>query len=77
MKNRFRIAGMIFNQPLMVTESMLDQAAAWANQQMSLNIVNLSLNGAQPRMMDDDNGPYETAAMRAESSRRQIIANTG
>jgi len=44
---------------------------------MSLNIVNLSLNGAQPRMMDHDNGPYETAAMRAESSRRQMIADTG
>ena len=44
---------------------------------MSLKNVNLSLNGAQPRMMDDDNGLYETAAMRAESSRRQMIANTG
>jgi len=29
MKNGFRIAGMIFNQPLMVTQSMLYQAAAW------------------------------------------------
>lgn len=78
MKNRFRIAGMIFNQPLMVTEAMLDQAAAWANQQMSLNIVNLSVNGAQPQMMeDDDDRPYETAAMRAESARRQQIADTG
>jgi signal peptide peptidase SppA len=76
MKNRFRIAGMIFNQPLMVSEAMLDQAAAWANQQMSLNIVNLSVNGAQPQMMEDD-GPYETAAMRAESARRQSIADTG
>ena len=78
MKNRFRIAGMIFNQPLMVTEAMLDQAAAWANQQMSLNIINLSVNGAQPQMMeDDDDRPYETAAMRAESARRQQIADTG
>ena len=78
MKNRFRIAGMIFNQPLMVTEAMLDQAAAWANQQMSLNIVNLSVNGAQPQMMeDDDDREYETAAMRAESARRQQIADTG
>ncbi|MEH6434297.1 S49 family peptidase [Massilia sp. DD77] len=77
MKNRFRIASLIFNQPLMVTEAMLDQAAAWANQQMSLNIVNLSVNGAQPQMMDDDDGPYETQAMREESARRQIIAETG
>lgn len=78
MKNRFRIAGMIFNQPLMVTEAMLDQAAAWANQQMSLNIVNLSVNGGQPQMMeDDDDRAYETAAMRAESARRQAIADTG
>ncbi len=78
MKNRFRIAGMIFNQPLMVTEAMLDQAAAWANQQMSLNIVNLSVNGAQPQMMeDDDDRPSETAAMRAESARRQQTADTG
>jgi len=76
MKNRFRIAGMIFNQPLMVTESMLDQAAAWANQQMSLNIVNLSVNGAQPQMMEDDE-PYESSAARAEEARRQSIADTG
>jgi signal peptide peptidase SppA len=76
MKNRFRIAGMIFNQPLMVTEAMLDQAAAWANQQMSLNIVNLSVNGAQPLMMEDD-GPYESSAARAEVARQQAIAATG
>lgn len=76
MKNRFRIASMIFNQPLMVTESMLDQAAAWANQQMSLNIVNLSVNGAQPQMMEDAE-PYETTAMRADAARRQTIADTG
>jgi len=76
MKNRFRIASMIFNQPQMVTESMLDQAAAWANQQMSLNIVNLSVNGARPQMMEDD-GPYESAAVRADEARRQAIADTG
>lgn len=76
MKNRFRIASLIFNQPLMVTEAMLDQAAAWANQQMSLNIVNLSVNGAQPQMMEDE-GPYESAAARAEEARRQAIADTG
>lgn len=77
MKNRFRIASLIFNQPLMVTEAMLDQAAAWANQQMSLNIVNLSVNGAQPKMMEDDDGPYETQAVREENARRQMIADTG
>ena len=76
MKNRFRIAGMIFNQPLMVTESMLDQAAAWANQQMSLNFVNQSVNGAQPQMMEDE-GPYESSAARAEEVRRQAVAETG
>lgn len=76
MKNRFRIASLIFNQPLMVTEAMLDQAAAWANQQMSLNIVNLSVNGAQPQMMEDE-GPYESAAARAEEARRQAISDTG
>lgn len=77
MKNRFRLASLIFNQPLMVTESMLDQVAAWANQQMSLNIVNLAVNGGQPQMMEDDDAPYETAAMRAEAARRQTIADTG
>ena len=77
MKNRLRIAGMIFNQPLMVTESMLDQAAIWANQRMSLNIVNLSVNGAQPQMMEDDGPVYESAAARAEEARRQSIADTG
>jgi capsid assembly protease len=76
MKNRFRIASQIFNQPLMVTEAMLDQAAAWANQQMSLNIVNLSVNGAQPKMMEDEE-PYESSAARAEEARRQAIAETG
>jgi signal peptide peptidase SppA len=76
MKNRFRLASLIFNQPLMVTEAMLDQVAAWANQQMSLNIVNLSVNGAQPQMMEDD-GPYESSAARAEEARRQAIADTG
>jgi signal peptide peptidase SppA len=76
MKNRFRLAGMIFNQPLMVTEAMLDQVAAWANQQMSLNIVNLSVNGAQPQMMEDD-GLYESAAARADEARRQAVASTG
>jgi signal peptide peptidase SppA len=76
MKNRFRLASLIFNQPLMVTESMLDQVAAWANQQMSLNIVNLSVNGAQPQMMEDE-GPYESSAARAEEARRQAIAATG
>lgn len=76
MKNRFRIASLIFNQPLMVTEAMLDQAAAWANQQMSLNIVNLSVNGSQPQMMEDDE-PYQSAAARAEDARRQAIADTG
>lgn len=77
MKNRFRIAGMIFNQPLMVTEAMLDQAAAWANQQMSLNIVNLSVNGGRPHMMEDDDIVYESAAARADEARRQAVADTG
>jgi signal peptide peptidase SppA len=76
MKNRFRITSMIFNQPLMVTEAMLDQAAQWANQQMSLNIVNLSINGAQPQMMEDD-GPIVTEAARADEARRQAVAETG
>jgi len=76
MKNRFRIAGMIFNQPLMVTEAMLDQAAAWANQQMSLNIVNLSVNGAQPQMMEDAEA-YDSSAARADEARRQAVAETG
>jgi signal peptide peptidase SppA len=76
MKNRFRLASLIFNQPLMVTESMLDQVAAWANQQMSLNIVNLAVNGTQPQMMEDD-GPYESSAARTAEARRQAIAETG
>jgi len=76
MKNRFRLAGLIFNQPQMVTESMLDQVAQWANQQMSLNIVNLSVNGTQPQMMEDE-GAYESSAARADEARRQAIADTG
>jgi len=63
MKNRFRLTSLIFNQPQMVTEAMLDQVAQWANQAMSLNIVNLSVNGAQPQIMEDDE-PYESSAAR-------------
>ncbi|MFC7515088.1 S49 family peptidase [Herbaspirillum sp. GCM10030257] len=76
MKNFFRIAGMIFNQPLMVTDAMLDQAAHWANQQLSLNILNLSVSATGAKMMEDDDYPSAQAA-RGDDQRRQAIADTG
>jgi len=78
MKNYFRTAGLIFNEPLMVHECMLDRAAHWANQVMSLNIVNLSVQNGDAQIMDDGyKSGAETRAARAEEQRRVAISSTG
>ena len=81
MKQHLRAASLLFNQPLLITPDMLDLAVRWANQTMSLNIVNLSLSGSGvdpgPKLgfYDDDDGP--SPAQRLEEQRRAAIAQTG
>ncbi len=41
MKNYLRASSLLFNQPLLVTPDMLDLGVRWANQAMSLNIINI------------------------------------
>lgn len=74
MKAYLRAASLLFNQPLLVTPDMLELGVRWANQAMSLNIVNIgAVDGA--RMMEDE-GFSDRLAM-AEENRRQNIASTG
>lgn len=76
MKNYHRLASMIFNQPLAVTDQMLDMAVAWANRAMNLNIINLSANrsNVEPAAMEDD-GP--APAMSATERRSRAAAESG
>ena len=71
MKNYPRLAGMLFNTPLMVREDMLDMAVAWANRAMNLNIVNVNTAPAVHAMEDD--GPaveqMSPAERRLEAAR--------
>ena len=77
MKSHLRLAGMIFNQPQLVTDQLMELAVQWANQSLNLNIVNLTVQAAQPMLMEDD-GPDPGAQMaRAEERRRAVIAETG
>ena len=78
MKRHLRAASLLFNQPLLTTPDMLDLAVRWANQTMSLNIVNLSMGGATttPSMFYDDDD-YQAEQDRREEQRRAAIAQTG
>jgi len=78
MKRHLRAASLLFNQPLLTTPDMLDLAARWANQTMSLNIVNLNMGGAaaNPSMFYDDDD-YQAEQDRREEQRRAAIAQTG
>lgn len=78
MKHHLRVASLLFNQPLLTTPDMLDLAVRWANQTMSLNIINLNSGaaGAGARMMFDDDD-YEHRAQQQEEQRRRVIAQTG
>ncbi|WP_312374995.1 S49 family peptidase [Pseudomonas oryzihabitans] len=74
MKTHFRASSMLFNQPLLVTPDMLDLGVRWANQAMSLNIVNLG--PVQAASLDQD----EQVALRMEQqqeTRRSSISRTG
>jgi len=73
MKNYLRVSSMLFNQPLLVTPDMLDLGVRWANQAMSLNIVNIGA-AADPKMWDDDH--VDRIALQ-EEQRRTAIASTG
>lgn len=75
MKPHLRLAGMIFNQPQLVTDQLMALAFQWANQSLNLNIVNLSVHGAQPKLMEDD-GP-EPGLASASERRRAVVAETG
>jgi capsid assembly protease len=74
MKSYIRAAGLLFNQPLLMTPDMLDIGVHWANQVMGLNIINLPSAPAD-RMWRDDDGPDPRIA--AEETRRASIASTG
>lgn len=71
MRTHLRAASMLFNQPLLVTPELLDLAVRWANQTMSLNIVNVE---AADQLVDSRE--RDRLAM-SEEARRQNIAQTG
>lgn len=73
MKNYLRASSLLFNQPLLVTPDMLDLGVRWANQAMSLNIVNIG-GGGNPALWDDDG--IDRIAQQQEE-RRTAIARTG
>jgi signal peptide peptidase SppA len=73
MKNYLRASSLLFNQPLLVMPDMLDLGVRWANQVMSLNIVNIGAQGA-PGLWSDDG--MDRIAQR-EEERRTAIARTG
>lgn len=72
-KHYLRASSLLFNQPLLVTPDMLDLGVRWANQAMSLNIVNIGASSAQ-LWKDDD--PVDRIAL-ADEQRRNAIAQTG
>ena len=77
MKPHLRLASLIFNQPQLVTDPMMSLAAQWANQAMNLNIVNLTVYGSLPKIMEDD-GPDQGVQMAtAWERRRAIVAESG
>lgn len=78
MKRHLRAASLLFNQPLLTTPDMLDLAVRWANQTMSLNIVNLGVGSAaaSPLLFHDEED-YQVEQERREEQRRAAIAQTG
>ncbi|MFG0862602.1 S49 family peptidase [Pseudomonas sp. CJQ_13] len=72
-KRYLRASSLLFNQPLLVTPDMLDLGVRWANQTMSLNIINLGGSSAQ-LWKDDD--PVDRVAF-VDEQRRNAIAQTG
>ncbi len=81
MKRHLRAASLLFNQPLLVTPDMLDLGMRWANNTMSLNIVNLDMGAlsgmsAEPKLFYDDDD-YERRVIEREEQRRAAIGQTG
>jgi len=76
MKQHLRAASLLFNQPLLTTPDMLDLAVRWANQTMSLNIINLSMPGAVSSQLMFDDDEVDRAGRR-EELRRAAILQTG
>lgn len=74
MKSYLRTSGLLFNQPLMVTPDVLDLGVRWANQVMSLNIINLGPGASDRIWRDDDEG---TGRMSVDDQRRGGASNTG
>ncbi len=62
-RNHLRMTNLLFNQPLLVTQDMLDLGVRWANQAMQLNIVNLNVAGGASgeRLWYDDDDPAPVA----------------
>ncbi|WP_250483295.1 S49 family peptidase [Caballeronia sp. GaOx3] len=76
MKPHLRLASLIFNQPQLVSDQMMSLAVQWANQALHLNIVNLTVNGAQPKVEEVDlSGGAQMAS--ASDRRRAVVADTG
>jgi HK97 family phage portal protein len=73
MKNYLRASSLLFNQPLLVIPDMLDLGVRWANQAMSLNIVNIGAPDSARLWADDG---VDLVAQR-EEQRRTTIASTG
>lgn len=73
MKHYLRASNLLFNQPLLVTPDMLDLGVRWANQAMSLNIVNIGARDVAGLWSDDG---MDRIAQR-EEDRRTAIARTG
>ena len=69
MKNYLRASSLLFNQPLLVTPDMLDLGVRWANQAMSLNIVNIGAKNG-PSIWDDDG--IDRIAQQEEERRTAI-----
>lgn len=77
MKPYLRIASLIFNQPQLVSDQMMSLATQWANQALHLNIVNLSVQGGQPNIMEADDYGAGAQMASAAGRRRAVVADTG
>lgn len=76
MKRHLRASSLLFNQPLLVTPDMLDLGVRWANQAMSLNIINIGPAPGTVGLWDDDDS-YVSMEARLQEQRRATIARTG
>lgn len=66
-RNYIHLSSMLFNQPLLVTQDMLELGMRWANQRMQLNIVNLGPASEQMARDDDPLAPSFEDDQRART----------